>query len=59
MARSHLVGILCKAATLLGLRGGATNYKEMMVHHVLEVGLDEGSPLVRGIVEGVIVEDKI
>ena len=45
MARSHLVGILRKAATLLGLRGGATNYKEMMHHHVLEVGLDDESLL--------------
>ena len=41
------------------LRGGATNNKEMMVHHVLEVGLDVGSPLVRGIEEGIIVENKI
>ena len=59
MARSHLVGILRKAATLLGLRGGATNCNEMMQHHVLDEGLDKGNLLVRGIVEGIIVEDKI
>ena len=59
MARSHLVWILRKAATLLGLRGCATNRNEMMQHHVLDEGLDEGNLLVQGIVEEIIVEDKI
>ena len=59
MTRSHLVGILHKAATLLGLHGGVINCNEMMQNHVLDEGLDEGKLLMRGIVEGIIIEDKI
>jgi hypothetical protein len=58
VVRSHLIGILVATATLLGLRDDAANYKGMMHHHVLEVNLDEGSQMVRGIDE-VVVDDKI
>ena len=51
--------ILAVAATLLGLRGGATKCIGMMHHHVLEVCLDEWSRLVRGIGERLTVDDKI
>ena len=51
--------ILAVAATLLGLHDSAANYKEMVRHHVLEVGLDEGSPLVRAIDDILTMDVKI
>ena len=42
-----------------GIFGGAANGNKTMHHHVLEVGLDEVSLLVRGIDEGVSVDDEI
>ena len=41
------------------LSGGATNCNKMIQHHVLDVGLNEGSLLMQGIDEGIIIEDKI
>ena len=43
----------------LGFGWGATNGNEMVHHHVLEIGPDEGSLLVRGIDEVVAVVNKI
>ena len=48
-----------RAAGAAAVSGGATNYANMMHEHVLDVGLDEVSPLVRGIDEGITMVDKI
>ena len=59
LGRAHLVVILAVAATLLGLRGGATKCIGMMHHHVLEVCLDEWNLLVLENGAMLTLDDKI